>query len=314
VLGFSLGRKQAVWVVLLALVGFCVPTPEPTAAAPRECGYESLEPEFPEYARAGGMIEIPVSDYSAGEDEFTGSVEVTPLGGESRTYPLELIGMRETPYGLDGRIAVPAPARRNRATRVVLTWIEQATIGPGYVTECVGGEAATIPVVPAGGEVGDPSVPRLEGRFRMSIQVEAAGIPVADRFDRPVWRFRPLCRYFGCSSKLSSTLGLRDTFFTAGFTRHHDYYAYRYFGRRGFCAGTVYNRFTGQTTGHWKIRRAYKATRETWLRVTDETSEGRAAALEGKHVLHIEPIASAERRGCPDKYVVERIRGRLIQS
>ncbi|HEX7278879.1 MAG TPA: hypothetical protein VF255_04555 [Solirubrobacterales bacterium] len=195
-----------------------------------------------------------------------------------------------------------------------MTWIERTAIAPGYAPECSGGEAATIPIVPPGGEVGEPSVPRLEGRFRVGIRVMAAGIPVADRSDRGVWRLRPRCRYFGCATRLRSSLGLRDTFVTGLSSDRHDYFTIRYYGRRGFCSGTIQNRFTGEVIRHWKIRRAFKATQETKLRITGETRTGRATAFEGKSVLHIEPIPSARRRGCPDKYVVERIKGRLIRS
>ena len=312
-----LGRIWATSTALLAvaLVGFFALGPEGASAAPRECGFEALDPEMPEYARAGGVIEIPVNDYSSGDKEFTGTVQVTPLGGASRTYPLEVTKTGETSWGtVKGRVAVPAPTSRNRATQVVMTWIEKATYGPGYTVECSAGDAATIPVVPPGGKVGDPSVPRLDGRYRISYRLVASGIPGADRSARGVWRFRPRCRYFGCPTRLRSSLGLRDTFAVTSWTDRHDYFTIRSFGRRGYCAGTIVNRFTGETIRRWKIRRAYKASQEITLRVTAETNAGRATAFEGKAVLHVEPIASAERRGCPDRYVVERIRGHLIRA
>ncbi|HEU5063235.1 MAG TPA: hypothetical protein VFT79_08820 [Solirubrobacterales bacterium] len=308
---------KPIWIALLALVllGSFTLSPQAASAAPRECGFEALDPEIPEYARAGGMIEIPVNDYSGGETEYTGTVQVTPLGGASRVYPLEVTERGETSSGtLKGRVVVPAPEGRSRATQVVMTWIEKDTYVSGYTVECSAGDAATIPIVPPGGEVGDPSVPRLDGRYRINYRLVASGIPGADRSARGVWRFRPRCRYFGCPTRLRSSLGLRDTFAVTSWTDRHDYFTIRSFGRRGFCGGTIVNRFTGETIRRWKIRRAYKASQEITLRITAETSAGRATAFEGKAVLHIEPIASAERRGCPHKYVVERIRGHLIRS
>jgi hypothetical protein len=312
-----LGRIWATSTALLAvtLVGFFTLGSETASAAPEACGFEALGPEFPEYARAGGVIEIPVSNYSDWPTEFTGTVEVAPAGGVSRTYPLEVIDTEGTSSGtFDGRIVVPAPANRNRETRIVMTWVEKETYALGYTVECSGSEATTIPIIPSGGEAGDPSLPRLDGRYRVNYRLVASGIPGADRSARGVWRFRPRCRYFGCPTKLRSSLGLRDTFAVTSWTDRHDYFTIKSYDPRGFCAGTVVNRFTGEVIRRWKIRRAYKSSKEITLKVTAETIAGRATAFEGNSVLHIEPIASAERRGCPDKYVVERIQGCLIRS
>jgi hypothetical protein len=317
VLGSSLGRIWATSTSLLALalLGFFMPAPETASAAPEACRFEALDVEFPEYARAGETIEIPVNIYSNWPAEFTGTVEVAPAGGVSRTYPLEVIDAEGSSSDTsDGRIVVPAPPSRNRETRIVMTWVEKETYALGYTVECSGGDAGTIPVIPRGGEAGDPSLPRLDGRYRVNYRLVASGIPGADRSDRGVWRFRPRCRFFGCKTRLRSSLGLRDTFVATSWTDRHDYFTILSYEPRGFCAGTVVNRFTGEVIRHWKIRRAYKASKEITLEVTAETIAGRATAFEGSSVLHIEPIASAERRGCPDKYVVERIRGHLIRS
>jgi hypothetical protein len=93
-----------------------------------------------------------------------------------------------------------------------------------------------------------------------------------------------------------------------------DYGMYRSGGRLAYCTGTIRNRFTGELIRRWKIRRAYRLIHEMKLRVDKDPSTHRVRAFSGKSVFHFKPIPSAARRGCPDKYVVEGIKGRLIRS
>jgi hypothetical protein len=297
------------------LTGFFALGLEVAAAAPRECGFEALDPELPSYARAGGVIDIPVNDYSNGRQQYSGTVRVAPAGAEAQTYPLEVTDTRKASWGgLEGHIRVPAPAQPNRSTRVVLAWIEKDSYPSGYTSECAGGDAATIPIVPPGGEVGDPSYPRLEGRFRVFYRLQASGIPGIDKSDRAIWRLRPRCRYFACSTTLRSTLGLRGTFFPRLTGRIYNYSLSKYSGPLAYCSGTTVNRFTGEVIDHWKIRRAYRGIREVSLTAPEDPRLHRVRTFTGKSVFHFEPIRSAKRRGCPDKYIVERIRGRLIRG
>jgi hypothetical protein len=298
------------------LVSLLALGPEVASAAPRECGFKSFDPEFPPYARAGGVIDIPINDYSAGEDEFIGTVRVTPLDGEPQTYPLQVTDMRKASWGgFEGHVVVPAPARQDRATRVVLNWIERTTYGPGFTSECTATEAVTMPVVPSGGKVGDSSYPRLEGKFRVLYRLRASGIPGVPKRDSAIWSLRPRCRYFSCMTRVKSTLGLRGYFSTAaapgGF---YDYGLTKYLGRAGWCGVEIRSRFTGELIRRLKVRRAYRRTQEMKLAVAQDPRTQRVRSFTGKAVWHAEPIRSARRLGCPDKYVVERIRGELIGS
>lgn len=301
-------------VVLVGLL-----TAPSSVAAPRECGYTSLQPEFPRYARTGGVIDIRVRDYSRGSTQFSGSVQVDPLGpAPVGTYPLKVTDVAETSSGSnEGHIYAPAPAAPNRRTKVILTWTEvddPEGYPPGFTSECTARAAEEISVVPPGGEVGDPSWPRFEGRFRVFYRLRASGIPGADKRDRGIWRLRPRCRYFGCETRLRSSLGLRGTF---DFDPPGDFFDYgmsRTSGRRAYCSGVIINRFTGEVIRRWKIRRAYRLVHEVKLRVARDPETFRVTGFSGKSVFHFEPIPSAERRGCPDKYVVEGVRGRLIGS
>lgn len=208
--------------------------------------------------------------------------------------------------------------KRSRETKVTIHWLErEIPLYDGWPSlhECESMAVATIPVVPPGGTVGDPSVARLSGRFRILYRVTASGVPDVKKADHATWKLRPLCRYFGCFTKVRSSLGMRGNFWIPSNGRH-DYelnWSAGSSARFGSCEGTWVNRFTGEVVGHWKIRRAFHEDLDIALDTVEEPETHRVKSFSGRIVRHYEPIRSAKRRGCHDAYIKERVRGQLIR-
>jgi hypothetical protein len=301
-------RRVAVVAALASVPAAGAPL---ASAAPPECRTAYLSPEFPSHARAGQAIEIAVS--TAAVEEIMGTAQITVSGAtETQTFPLvvEADGASE---GSGGTITVPAPPRPNRATAITLSWVERSTWPTGAVArECSASATATIPVVPPGGKAGDPSRPRLEGRFRVFYRLTESGVPGVERSARAIWKLQPRCRYFACSTLVRSSAGLRGIFDTVTERDPYDYWLSENQGLFASCSGTTVNRLSGETVRRWRIRHAYRVIREIKLYATANPRTQQGRSFVGDAITHYEPIRSAKQRGCPDKYIAEEVFGRRI--
>lgn len=112
--------------------------------------------------------------------------------------------MNVTPVTLTGpttRVILAAPPH-GQALTVTFAWDQDA----GTQAGCAGSDVYQLPLIPAKATAGDPTKPRLTGRFA----VVERPLNYRGTTATPHWRFLPSCDYFACRTTVSSSsLGLK---------------------------------------------------------------------------------------------------------
>lgn len=225
--------------------------------------------EVPDYGRPGQGI--PVLFLSEGGVENV-TMTVVSTAGETTT-PVTLEG-EKTRVILGG---VPAP---DPEAHVVREWDQDL----GTASACHGRYDHPFPVFPYGTRVGEQSLPRLSGAFRIK---EPLRPKRGQKMKRPVWRFRPYCDYFACDVHVRSTLTLKGRMRLTAYGRYKISFT---FPPTDSCA---------EKGGRGKLvaKKVYYRTVTIELRVTRERN-GRVLAFRGKRTTVWRPTARGERLGC----------------
>ena len=209
--------------------------------------------------------------------------------------------------------------------RKVTEVIELAPEGSGSVVEtkfdwdqdagrnaaCHGVTRYTLPLIPAEGKAGNLGVPRFEGLFLIRYEPLPTKSPVGEPLgpSDSKWRLRPRCAYFGCSTAVRSSQGLKGLFRPDRVDR---YVLRKRAAGVGDCKVTVpakgKNNFKTVT-----IKRAFIFTRVLRLEATRVT-DGRVRELSGRLKDVLRPTPKARRRGCDRAFFDnERVTGEKIK-
>lgn len=257
----------------------------------------ALQVESAGYARHGEGVAVTM--VTPGSEAFSNVTGTMDSDEGSATTPLTV-----DPTSVETTAILTAPSH---GTGFVLTvqWDQDA----GTQRACHGTTVLTVPLVPPTATVGRPSVPRLQGRYRVSYRP----INYSERSKPSVWRLTPNCEFFACSTQVRSTGGLRGRFRLRG-------RAYRLTAHQGrtndSCTVTRITRdaLTGEVLSRRTrtIPNAFKQRRTVRLRVTRE-ADGLIVAFSGETTAHAIPTPAARRRGCRRTFrYKDRIVGRRL--
>jgi hypothetical protein len=166
---------------------------------------------------------------------------------------------------------------------------------------CRGSDEYQIPVIPKGATAGDPEQPRMDGRFA----VTEHALTQKGTVSHPTWTLSPTCDYFGCRTRLRSSLGLRGAFLP---TKDGDYELAKSRhpgGTSGTCIveKTTKNTLTGEVLSSKviHIKRAFREEVRIQLN-PKRVVGGEIRAFAGTIHSTYFPTAAAERRGCRKVY------------
>lgn len=274
--------------VTLFAAALSVASPAVAQNSTRECADDEdwVLTYPPSYAERGSTFKVVATS-----DEEVPEVFVRVNDGE----PVSMGSLLEASRR---QMTLPTPDQ-GESMSVVFAWRQ----AEGTPAECIGVDTHTVPIVKAGATVGRLGVPRLEGRYRMTISPYSYDA----RITRKLWRFKPTCDVGACATAIynSQILGTGHRF---QLEKTGIYRAKR--RRPGTTETCIVTRtaFDGSLISREEISNAYRYSVEVSLRIVE------GGRLRGSYVHTYAPVPRAQRRGCTDTQTfTDRIRGRPIR-
>ena len=243
---------------------------DPALACPSGQGVVSAT--APAFARQGRSVAVSLH---VSDPTRVGDVSVTFLSGSTVDSSAAVEPSAGTTV-----VSQTAPAAGTTLT-VGVAWAQDA----GIATACQGTEVLKIPLIGATGNVGDPSRPRLTGRF--SLVERPVNYTAPD--SRPTWSFTPVCAYFACAGTLRSSQGLTLALALGPRGLYH--------GHISAGAGVTATSCTVPHEHLSTITDAYTLREDVYIRIR-QSSGGVATRISGSLIGTYTPTRSARRRGC----------------
>ena len=280
---------QVLLAAVVSLTAASTIAPSATIAAPPPCpaNLNALGLQVPSYGRAGQSL---AAEIFANRPERVSDVTIASVHeAEEVVTPVAINRFKTT-------VVIP-PNPVEPEFELELRWKQDE----GTAAACEGAIAYVIPIIPANATAGTPLAPRLVGKFRV---VEHSVSPTRGG-TKPVWLFKPRCRYFACATTVRSSLYLRGTF--------------QLLANGGYELLTAYPPTAAcEELGTHRIvlRRAYRQVVRVRIEVSKSPSANQVDSFVGTINSHYEATPRARAKGCRRNagHSVERIRGRRIQG
>jgi len=281
---------QVLLAAMVSLAAACAIAPATTIAATPPCpaNLNALELRVPSYGRAGQSL---AAEIFANRPERVSDVTIASVReAEEVVTPVTVTRLKTT-------VVVP-PNPVEPEFELELRWKQDE----GTAAACEGSISYTIPIIPAGATAGTPLAPRLVGKFRV---FERSVNPPRRQVVKPVWRFKPQCRYFACATTVRSSLHLHGTF---QLLANGGYELLTVRPPTAACEEVRTHRIV--------LRRAYREVVQVRIEVTKGPAVNQVDGFVGTINSHYEATRRARARGCRRNagHFVERIRGRRIQG
>ena len=279
-LGVAVGLALASIAILCAAPASALPLCPERAAL--------VYSQAPGVSHVGEGIELKMRSIDMAR--VAGLVVTVSSNGERRETPVSLVGNE------NNVVIVTSGAAKDLGATLDVTWDQDA----GTPAACHGDRHYALPNVPAGATAGDPSRPRLKGRFAM--RYTERGSPVT--YD--IWQMKPTCGYFACDARLGpppywGRLNLKPN---GSYERNWE---------RGPAATCTIDYFRNHRVVETReFRHSYYIHEHLLLRPV-RIRGGLVVALAGRHRQTLVPTERARRRGCHRTYQwTANVKGRRI--
>jgi hypothetical protein len=240
----------------------------------------------PNYARVGQGMPVKVA---VGRPQRITEPAVTVSGRDyGVSQPIILAGALT-------RLILRVP---DKAETLALTirWTQDA----GTQEACTGSEVHMIPLVGAHASVGDPTQPRLAGRFA----VVEHPYNLRGKTTTYSWKMTPLCDYFACTTALESSGGLHISLKPGLNAKYHGVTKSSLANDDCTVVDTRISTITGQVISRSTkiIHHAWRETDNVDLKNLKVNSAGTVPQFGGSLTQHFKPTAQALSQHCTKSF------------